>query len=207
MLKVAGVPNANLFNVMTNDQTFDVEWVLIDTPNTDTPPPAGQPPLERFVSAQGRAKQAAYFGRLEGCWYGNDAKIYFVSTSGGGGSRGQVWEYDPADEKLRVVFQSPGPEVLNAPDNICVSPRGGLVLCEDGDGDQFLHGLTVDGAIFPFAKNNVVLNGEKNGFADDYTGQEFAGACFSPDGHWLLVNIQTPGITFAITGPWKSGAL
>ena len=28
-----------------------------------------------------------------GRWYGNDAKIYIVSTSGGGSARGQVWEY------------------------------------------------------------------------------------------------------------------
>ena len=31
---------------------------------------------------------------------------------------------------------------------------------------------------------------------------EFAGPRFSPDGKWLFVNIQVPGITFAITGPW-----
>ena len=24
-----------------------------------------------------------------------------------------------------------------------------------------------------------------------------------PDGRWLFANIQTPGITFAITGPWE----
>ena len=41
----------------------------------------------------------------------------------------------------------------------------------------------------------------------DYRTQEFAGACYSPDGKWLFVNIQTPGITFAITGPWGSGPL
>ena len=40
-------------------------------------------------------------------------------------------------------------EVLNAPDNICVSPRGGLVLCEDGSGAEFLHGLTADGDDLP----------------------------------------------------------
>ena len=106
-----------------------------------------------------------------------------------------------------MLFQSPGPEVLNAPDNICVSPRGGLVLCEDGSGEEFLHGLTVDGAVFPFAKNTVVLNGERNGIAGDYRGSEWAGACYSPDGQWLFANLQSPGITFAITGPWQSGAL
>ena len=31
---------------------------------------------------------------------------------------------------------------------------------------------------------------------------EFCGACFSPDGATLLVNIQKPGITLAITGDW-----
>jgi len=37
--------------------------------------------------------------------------------------------------------------VLNMPDNITVSPRGGIVLCEDGSGIEYLHGLTVDGEI------------------------------------------------------------
>jgi secreted PhoX family phosphatase len=36
----------------------------------------------------------------------------------------------------------------------------------------------------------------------DYRQNEWAGACYSPDGKWLFANIQTPGITFAITGPW-----
>ena len=29
----------------------------------------------------------------------------------------------------------------------------------------------------------------------------------SPDGAWLFVNLQTPGITLAITGPWERGIL
>jgi Bacterial protein of unknown function (DUF839) len=36
---------------------------------------------------------------------------------------------------------------------------------------------------------------------------EFAGATFSPDGPTLFVNIQTPGATCAIWGPWERGAL
>jgi len=96
---------------------------------------------------------------------------------------------------------------LNAPDNITVSPRGGLVLCEDGSDLEFMHGLTVDGEIFKFAQNNVVLNGEHNGLVGDFRGSEWAGACYSTDGKWLFANIQSPGLTVAITGPWKSGAL
>ena len=108
---------------------------------------------------------------------------------------------------IRDRFQSPSAAVLNNPDNITVSPRGGLVLCEDGSGEEFLHGLTVEGEIFKFAKNSVVLNGQRNGIVGDFTGSEFAGACYSPDGDWLFANIQSPGITVAITGPWQDGAL
>ena len=43
--------------------------------------------------------------------------------------------------------------------------------------------------------------------AGDHRGNEFAGACFDPTGRYLFVNIQTPGITFAITGPWARGPL
>lgn len=69
------------------------------------------------------------------------------------------------------------------------------------------HGLTTDGEIFPFAKNTVVLNGEHNGLVGTFTGSEWAGACYSPDGAWLFANLQSPGISVAITGPWMSGAL
>lgn len=133
--------------------------------------------------------------------------MYVVSTNGGNVGQGQIWEYDPAAETLRLLFESPGSEVLNAPDNICVSPRGGLVLCEDGGGLEFVHGLTVDGTIFRFAKNDVVLSGQRNGIVGDFRGSEFAGACYSPDGRWLFFNVQSPGITFAVTGPWGQGSL
>ena len=107
-----------------------------------------------------------------------------------------------------VGLELPAAKVLESPDNITVSPRGGIVLCEDGDlAPQRLHGLTPDGRLFPFAANNVVLNGEKNGFKNDYRHQEWCGACFSPDGKWLFVNMQKPGITFAINGPWQDGGL
>ncbi len=111
--------------------------------------------------------------------------------------------------RLVLIFESPGVDVLDSPDNITVSPRGGLVLCEDGGGTQFLRGLTRHGDIFTLAQN--VLN-----------GQEFAGACFSPEGDVLFCNIQGAtsgqavatganpaprGLTMAITGPWRRGSL
>ena len=196
MLKVKNVSLANLGASYPNGTTFDVEWVPIANPDN----PASNSP-GNFVWKQGRALNAATFARLEGCWYGDDQRIYIVSTSGGSIAQGQIWVYDPAEETITLLFESPDPEVLNMPDNITVSPRGGIVLCEDGSGIEYLHGLTVDGEIFRFAQNNVKLNGERNGIAGDFTGSEWAGATYSPDGHWLFVNIQSPGITFAITGP------
>ena len=201
MLKVVQTEKANLGASYPNGITFDVEWVPIESPDNTASNMPGN-----FVWAQGQALGAATFARLEGCWYGNDKKIYVVSTNGGIG-QGQIWEYDPKGETIRLLFQSPGASVLNAPDNITVSPRGGLVLCEDGSGEEFLHGLTVDGQIFKFAKNSAVLNGQRNGITGDFSGSEFAGACYSPDGKWLFANIQSPGITVAITGPWEDGGL
>jgi secreted PhoX family phosphatase len=36
---------------------------------------------------------------------------------------------------------------------------------------------------------------------------EWAGATFDPSGRWLFVNLQSPVITLAITGPWERGLL
>jgi secreted PhoX family phosphatase len=200
MLGVVGQPN---FDTRTNQtgEWLDVEWHTIDVPDPNL---AGG---GATVFAQGFAKGAARFARLEGAFYAS-GRIYFVSTTGGNVAQGQVFEYDPFNERVRLLFESPSADVLNAPDNMCVSPRGGLVLCEDGSGTEYVHGLTTDGVIFRFVENNVDLRTTPvNGFNQDYRGSEFAGSCYSPDGKWLFVNIQSPGITFAITGPWGSGGI
>jgi hypothetical protein len=65
------------------------------------------------------------------------------------------------------------------------------------------------GRTFTFAMNTVNLAQDYNKavLKGDYRQSEWAGACYSPDGQWLFVNIQTPGITFAISGPWGAGPL
>ena len=203
VLEMLAISGAAQHDTRTNQdgEWRDVEWHVIDVP--DPAVPSGT----TSVFSQGFAQGSARFGRLEGAWYGN-SRIYFVSTNGGDAGQGQVWEFDPLNQRLRLLFESPSADVLNAPDNLCVSPRGGLVLCEDGDGTEYVHGLTTDGVIFRFAQNNADLRTTPvNGFSSDYRGSEFAGACYSPDGKWLFVNLQTPGITFAITGPWGSGGI
>lgn len=167
------------------------------------------------------APNAAMIARGEGAWY-DCGKIYFVSSSGGAAGLGQVWVYDPRREELVMLYESRSSADVDGPDNIAISPRGGIILCEDGDSDpKRMIGLTPSGVTFEFARNNVVLAagdldrvdaaypGTKANFAaapeGDYTAQEWAGATFHGD--WLFANIQTPGITFAITGPWHKGAL
>jgi len=192
--------------------SYETTWVDIADP--DPPLTSSDVPgtLAAFaaVSGQGHAQGAAVFSRLEGIFHSNGV-IYFNSTQGGegrppditfGNGYGQTWAYDTATGLLTLLFQSPGPDVLDLPDNLTVTPNEGLLLCEDGDVDNYLRGLTSDGEIFDFALNTVA------GAEDD----EFAGPTFSPDGHTLFVNIQLSsglgaGITFAIWGPWARGPL
>jgi len=200
MLKVAGVERANLRGAVGTGTTVPVEWVPIADPD---------PASGAGVRNQGLAQGAAEFARPEGLWVGNGL-VYFACTSGGAVGQGQIFAYDPVASTLTCVFESPGATTLNAPDNICVSPRGGIVICEDGSGSEFLHGLSPDGEIFPFAMNNADLRSTPvKGFGGDYTGSEWAGACFDTGagGNWLFANLQSPGITVAITGPWRQGAL
>ena len=169
-------------------------------------------PGQTSTVQQGIARGGAVFNRLEGASH-HDGKVYIVSTSGGPVGQGQIFEYEPASGALRVLYASPATDILNNPDNIAVSPRGGIVLCEDGSGLEYLHGLTPDGEIFKFAENNIVvpdggLPGRPAIAPGDYMGSEWAGAAFDPkNGNWLFANVQSPGVTFAITGPWRTGAL
>lgn len=168
-----------------------VTWVDIDDPD---PPDAGPNPLAVFQ--QGLRRGGAVFGRLEGCCF-DKGRVLLNATAGGDVGCGQVWEYRPeaaASGTLRLVFESPAKQFLQQPDNVTVSPRGGVLLCEDHDGYDRLIGLDPEGRPFEFARNRL-------------SPGEFAGVTYGPAGHWLYVNIQRPGMTLAITGPWQRGCL
>ena len=204
MLAIDGAARADLRLGQRPGVRRGIHWVDIDQPDKAHVDPAGFD--GGGVFAQGFERGGAIFGRLEGAWY-SGGRIFVTSTDGGEAKMGQVWELDIREQEIRMIYQSPGAEVLNMPDNLVVSPRGGLVLCEDGTANPCVHGLTRDGKIVRFARNNVILNGERNGFSGDFRNREFAGATFSPDGRWLFLNVQTPGFTVAITGPWERGIL
>ena len=178
-------------------ETYDVEWITMEdvtAPNAD-------------LAQRGFAAGAARFCRGEGIAYGKRpdeaGSIFFNCTQGGASRTGQVWRYTPSpkegrrgerDEpgKLELIYESQSADVLDLCDNLAFSPWGDLILCEDGMGDQYLRGLTPEGEIYDFARN---AHEQKS---------EFCGACFSPDGSVLFVNVQEPGKTFAIEGPWET---
>ena len=120
--------------------------------------------------------------------------MYFTCTQGGRARTGQVWSYAPSDDGgvLKLIYESPGADTLDMCDNLIIAPWGDLILCEDGFGNQFLRGLRRDGSLYNLARNAHPKR------------SEFCGACFSPDGQTMFVNIQEPGITLAITGPWHN---
>jgi hypothetical protein len=185
-------------------QAWKTSWVEIGEPGRGHSPGRqdGSGVLNQGLAAGGSA-----FTRLEGC-LATDKAIYFTSTNGGNAASGQVFVYYPAQERLALLFESTGLGSVNYPDNIALSPRGGLVLCEDGDRQgQVLFGLSRNGELFPFARNDVRLDGTPHGLVGDYRGSEWAGCCFSPDGQWLFANIYHPGFSVAITGPWRDGLI
>jgi uncharacterized protein len=219
MLAVRGRPNVNLAAEQPKRATYRVEWVDIDDPAPSFPHTPGQtaPTTNNqaltHVGDQGRAQGAAYFSRLEGAAYDNGV-VYFCSTQGGGpaegslgpiadgygNGHGQIWAYHTHAKILQLLYQSPGPDVLDFPDNVTTSPRGTLVVCEDNVNDNYLRGLTRGGQLFDIALNRLVSSTGTPRFDD-----EFAGSTFSPDGHTLFVNIQASrGMTFAIWGPWRA---
>ncbi|MEU6662730.1 alkaline phosphatase PhoX [Streptomyces sp. NPDC046821] len=145
--------------------------------------------------------------KLEGMWWG-DGGAYIVSSFARSESPvqhdGQVWFYDPKRRTLTLkvllgVNADPAKDgAFDGPDNITVSPYGGLVIAEDGNGVQHLFGATDSGRTYPIARNELNIGTEPE---PEYS--EFTGVTFSPDGRTLYANIQTPGIMLAITGPWK----
>jgi uncharacterized protein len=198
ILKVKDKDNFDTRTGQKNGMSYAANWVTIENPD-----PIEADLDELAVFNQGKAKGAASFSRLEGCFADEKGRIYFVSTSGGDNKGGQIWLYEPSkkDEgKLTLLFESPDREILDMPDNICLKPKSNLIfICEDSDyvgeggtRDNFLRILTPNGQIANFAKN----------IAPTFEATEFAGSTFSKDGKTLFVNLQAVGATLAIRGDW-----
>jgi len=222
-LAVRGRPEARLEAATTVGQRFPVKWVEIENPDPTFPidrssgtplPTVTNDEAIHAVAEQGWVQGAAYFSRLEGAVYDRDT-VYFTSTQGGGerapwvrgdpgltssgfGSGfGQIWAYHTRGQFLELVYVSPGPDVLDFPDNITTTKGGALIVCEDGANGNFLSGLTKNGVLVDLAQNLIPKG-------TDIGGDEFAGSTFSPDYRTLYVNIQSStGMSIAIFGDWE----
>lgn len=150
---------------------------------------------------RGAARGAATFARGEGLT-ATDDDIVFTCTIGGRFRLGQVFAYrpsphegDPAERetpgRLSLIAESTPESILRNADNLTMAPWGDLILCEDTSDHCGLVGIRADGSLYELADNA-------------YSGSELSGVCFSPDGTTLFVNIQYPGTTLAITGPFPT---
>ena len=191
-----GKPNSGAGQVVAAGAAAQTVWIDMD----DVESPNGD------LKDRGFAKGALRFARGEGLAVGTSAdgrtEIYISCTSGGPIRLGQVFRYRPsaaegkpgekdAPGALELFIETDNDNVLKNCDNVAVAPWGDVILCEDGYDyqAQYLRGVTPEGAVYTIAGNSK---------------SEFCGACFAPDGKTLFVNIQTPGVTFAIRGPWRS---
>ncbi|WP_369173150.1 PhoX family protein [Streptomyces sp. R28] len=196
-MRVPGV--RDLSSIQETGASFEkIEWV--DVPD----PLAAQTPIRHQDFGP---KGITHAQKLEGCYWGG-RNVYFVSSfarraeGSAADHYGQVWRYDPTARRLTLVIvfgpdtnlQLPG----ESPDNICLAPSGGLMVCEDGNGAQHVFGVTRQGEVYAMARN-----AQNIGTPAEPEWGEFAGVTFSPDGRTMYVNCYTPGTTFAVTGPWR----
>jgi uncharacterized repeat protein (TIGR03803 family) len=178
---MAGVHTSNRELKIPVRVPMKVQWV--DLEDVESP--------DDSLRKQGFDKGAARFSRGEGVWTEPGA-VYFACTNGGAAECGQIFRYAPAAGTLELFAESPGNGMLENPDNIAISPWGDILACEDRSGQCRVIGITQAGGYYTFAANAMNTS-------------ELAGGVFSPDGGTFFVNIQNPGITLAITGPWKRG--
>lgn len=164
-----------------------VRWIDLDNPESPNDD----------LRKRGAAMGAMTFSRGEGIHMGATARgkseLFFAATSGGAAKLGQVWRLrlDAAVDRLQLFFESTDPAQFNYGDNLTVAPNGHLIVCEDQytkDAENHLRGLTAAGLPYDFGRIRLPT--------------EPAGACFSPDGKVLFVNLYSPTTTLAITGPW-----
>jgi secreted PhoX family phosphatase len=177
-----------------SNQWMDVEWVDVDESHNP----------DNDLEERGMNNGAARFTRGEGAWFG-EGEMFFATTDGGAAKVGQVWQYVPSKfegtefesnepAKIQLFFESPDRSVMDFCDNLTIAPWGDLIICEDeysdGDGDNYLRGITPEGKIYTLARSALK---KKN---------EFCGACFGPDKKTLYFNLQQDSLTIAVRGPW-----
>ena len=171
-------------------EVLAVHWIDLENVDTD----------KDDLRMRGHSLGAALLASGEGIFQHADS-IYISCTNGGIEAKGQIWKYIPSPyEGTEREAESPGrlelfvepndPEILDHPDQLTVAPTGDIFVCEDGDDEQYMVGITPEKKFYKFAHNA-------------FNNTELSGVCFSPDGTTMFVNLLAAGLTFAITGPWS----
>ncbi len=154
--------------------------------------PAAWVPLDRAYSSDdtlrldGRGRGAVIFDGGEGMWIDGDL-ITVAATGGGAAGAGQLWAIDLRGPSLTLVAESSVSGCLRFPDAVVGAPWGDILVCEDADAAPRVTGVRPSGETYTFAMNAT-------------SSGEFTGLTFSPDGKLLLMNIQDPGMTIAVSG-------
>jgi secreted PhoX family phosphatase len=172
--------------------TYRVDWVPV--PDRDA---RSTPIREQFQN-----DEVTRAPKLEGMWWGEDGAYVVSSYARGkndpGRHDGQVWVLDPQEQTLTLQLRFAAIENANkdpeGPDNITVSPYGGVIIAEDGNGRAHLLGTTPGGELFFLARS------------EDEGSPEFCGPVFSADQKTLFANLQGPGLIYAIRGPFTQQA-
>ncbi|MEG2313765.1 alkaline phosphatase PhoX, partial [Brevundimonas sp.] len=201
-LAIVDQPSADTRNwngvMWSQGQKLATRWINL----SDVESPEGD------LNLRGHADGAAFFARGEGIHWAED-HLYFTCTSGGVGRHGQIMRYVPSpregahDEalqpgQLELFVEATDRAVLDYVDNITIAPNGHVIGCEDRKiGTNHIKGVMPDGRIYTIARNAEPHD-------SDDTNSELAGVCFSPEGKTMFVNIYSPGVTLAITGPWET---
>ncbi len=173
-------------------ESLATHWVDLDRVDSDSDD----------LRERGANRGAATFARGEGLCVADDY-LALTCTVGGRARLGQVFTYEPSPHEgtareldrpgqLTLIAEANETSLLRNADNIARAPWNDLLVCEDAATHCGIVGIGPDGTQYAVADNA-------------YSGSELAGVCFSPDGRVLFVNIQYPGMTLAITGPWPFG--
>jgi secreted PhoX family phosphatase len=201
-LKAVELPAANDADLFDPGQRFGVTWIDVD--------PEG--PTEDALD-----KEALHFNRLEGAHFAGGA-LWFCDTNGGEQRLGQIFRYIPGANTLELFYEGSDaagllePEDdsgrdyawLEMPDNITIAPWGDVIVAEDGGGINRLVGFTPEGEHYILAQHTIPYPYLEEEELPENFHSEVAGPTFSPDGQTLFFNVQVPGVTFAVWGPFKS---
>jgi secreted PhoX family phosphatase len=180
---------------------FPVRWVEVHERDAQSKP----------VREQFKDGQVTRGKKFEGVW-ATDEGVYVVNSYAFAEGElpadavphdGMVWFYNFKDQTIQLVTYFPhqataedgaaakyGDMTFDGPDNVTVTPWGSLVLAEDGAGASHVLSSFPGGPTYAIARNQL-------------NDSEFCGPTFTADGKVLFVNMQDPGLTLAITGPWE----